>query len=159
MAQWVKNLPAMQETQETWVWSLGWEAPLEKEMATHSSIFAWGVPWTQEPRGLQSIGPQKVGHNLETKQQWQHPYAAGIILFILHRKTGVLWPQSQKAGGDQAQIQAQFCEALKPQDIFTYLMLKLSRFSYFIHNFPKWKFKYITKIASQSWNTFSPFTS
>ena len=49
----VKNLPAMQETQ---VRSLGWEDPLEKDMATHSSILAWRIPWTEEPSGLQSIG-------------------------------------------------------------------------------------------------------
>ena len=53
MAQRVKNLPAMQETQEMWVWSLDWEDPLEKEMAIHSSILAWKMPWTQEPVGLQ----------------------------------------------------------------------------------------------------------
>ena len=93
------------------------------------------------------------------KQQQQDSYTVGIILFILHRKTGVLWPKSQKAGGDQAEIQAKFSEALKPQDTFNYLMLKLSRFSYFMDNFPKWKFKYTNKIASQSQNTFSPFTS
>ena len=52
MAQWVKNLPAMQETQETWVLSLGQEDPLEKEMATHSSILAWRNLWTEEPGGL-----------------------------------------------------------------------------------------------------------
>ena len=52
MAQQVKNLPAMQETQETWVRSLGQEDPLEKEMATHSSILAWEIPWTEEPGGL-----------------------------------------------------------------------------------------------------------
>ena len=51
----VKNLPAMQETQ---VQSLGWEDPLEKEMSTHSSIFAWRIPWTEEPGRLQSIGSQ-----------------------------------------------------------------------------------------------------
>ena len=49
MAHWVKNLPAMQEAQETQVQSLGWEDPLEKEMATHSSIFAWKTPWREEP--------------------------------------------------------------------------------------------------------------
>ena len=49
----VKNLPAMQNTQ---VRSLGWEAPLEKEMATHSSVLAWRIPWTEEPRELQSVG-------------------------------------------------------------------------------------------------------
>ena len=56
MAQRVKNLPAMQETQETQVWSLGWEYPLEEEMATHSSILAWEIPWTEEPGGLQTQG-------------------------------------------------------------------------------------------------------
>ena len=50
--------------QETWVWSLGWEDPLEKEMATHSSSLAWETPWTEEPGGLQSIESQKVGHDL-----------------------------------------------------------------------------------------------
>ena len=49
MTQLVKNPPAMQET---WVWSLGWEDPLEKEMATHSSILAWRIPWTEEPDGV-----------------------------------------------------------------------------------------------------------
>ena len=49
----VKNPPAIQET---WVQSLGWEYPLEEEMATHSSILAWEIPWTEEPEGLQSIG-------------------------------------------------------------------------------------------------------
>ena len=58
MAQMVKNLPAVQETQ---VRFLG-EDPLEKEMATHSSILAWSIPWTEDPGGLQSIGLQKVGH-------------------------------------------------------------------------------------------------
>ena len=52
MAQAVKNLPAMQDT---WVQSLGWEDPLEKEMATHSSILAWEIPWTEEPGGLRTV--------------------------------------------------------------------------------------------------------
>ena len=60
MAQLVKNLPAMQET---WVRFLGWEDPLEKEMATHSSTLAWKISWTEEPGGLQSMGSQRVGHN------------------------------------------------------------------------------------------------
>ena len=55
--------------QEMWVQSLGQEAPLEKEMATHSSIPAWEISWTEEPGGLQSMGSQRVGHNLVTKQQ------------------------------------------------------------------------------------------
>ena len=63
MAQGVKNLPAMQETQETQVQSLGQENPLEEEMATHSSILAWSISWTEEPGRLQSKGLQRVGHN------------------------------------------------------------------------------------------------
>ena len=60
MAQLVKNLPTMQETR---VQSLGQEDPLEKEMATHSSIFAWRIPCTEEPGGLQSMESQRVGHD------------------------------------------------------------------------------------------------
>ena len=60
MAQWVKNLPAMQETLETWVRFLGQEDLLQKEMATHSGILAWRIPQTEEPGGLQSMGSQRV---------------------------------------------------------------------------------------------------
>ena len=56
----VKNLPAMQDT---WVRSLDWKDPLEKEMATHSSILAWRISWTEEPGRLSSMGPERVGHN------------------------------------------------------------------------------------------------
>ena len=63
MAQRVKRLPAMQET---WVRSLGREDSLEKEMATHSSIVAWRIPWTEEPDGLQSMGSQIVRHDSAT---------------------------------------------------------------------------------------------
>ena len=59
----VKNLPVMQEMQKTWVQSLGWEDPLEEEIATHSSTLAWKIPWTEEPGRLQSIGSQRVGHD------------------------------------------------------------------------------------------------
>ena len=59
MAQTVKCLPTMRETQ---VRSLGWEDPLEKEMATYSSILAWKIPWTEEPGELQSKGSHKVGY-------------------------------------------------------------------------------------------------
>ena len=59
----------MQETQEMRVQSLGLEDPLEEEMATHSSSSAWEIPWTEEPGRLQSVGPQRVGHDLATKQQ------------------------------------------------------------------------------------------
>ena len=60
MAQRLRLLPA---TRETWVRSLGWEDPLKKEMATHSSILAWRIPWTEEPGGLQSTGSQRVRHD------------------------------------------------------------------------------------------------
>ena len=59
----VQNPPAMQELKETRVRSLGQEDPLEKVMAAHSSIFAWRIPWTEEPGRLQSTGSQRVGHN------------------------------------------------------------------------------------------------
>ena len=52
----------MQETQETWIRSLGWEDPLKKEMAAHSSIFAWEILWTEAPSGIQSMGLQRFGH-------------------------------------------------------------------------------------------------
>ena len=60
VAQMVKNLSAMQET---WIQSLGREDPLEKEMATHSGIPAWRIPWTEEPGGLQSMGSQRLRHD------------------------------------------------------------------------------------------------
>ena len=58
-----KILPAMQEPQETWVRSLGWEDSLEEGMAAHFSIFAWRIPWTEKPGRLQSIGSQRVRHD------------------------------------------------------------------------------------------------
>ena len=60
VAQMVKCLPAMQKI---WVQSLGWEDPLEKEMAAHSSTLAWKIPWTEEHGRLQSMGSQRVGHD------------------------------------------------------------------------------------------------
>ena len=59
----VTNLPARQETRDMWVQSLGREDPLEEEMAAHSSILAWRIPWTEEPGGLQSMESQRVRHN------------------------------------------------------------------------------------------------
>ena len=77
----VKNLPAMQETQ---VWSLGWEDPLEKGMATHSSILAWRILWIEEPGGLQSMGSQRVRHdwvtNAHTKYKYSHFEGCGTLL-------------------------------------------------------------------------------
>ena len=60
VAEMVKNLSAMQET---WVWSQGQKEPLQKGMATHSSILAWRILWKEEPGGLQSMGSQRVGHD------------------------------------------------------------------------------------------------
>ena len=57
--------------QEMWIWSLGREDPLEEDMATHSSIHAWEIPWTEKPCRLQSMGSQRVGHDLGTRQQQQ----------------------------------------------------------------------------------------
>ena len=64
-----KNSPPMQETQTK---SLGWEDPPEEGMATHSSILAWGIPWREEPGGLQSMGSQRVGHDLATEYTHMH---------------------------------------------------------------------------------------
>ena len=76
----VKNLPAKQET---WIRSLGKEDPLEKEMATHSSIFAWKIPWTGELGRLQSTGSQRVGHNWETKQQHEAFTNSRVRVFLM----------------------------------------------------------------------------
>ena len=66
LVQLVKNLPAVQEIR---VEPLGWEDPLEKGMTTYSSMLAWRIPWTEEPGRLQSMGSQRVGHVLATKEQ------------------------------------------------------------------------------------------
>ena len=72
VAQRVKRLPAMQET---WVQSLGWEDPLEKEMETHSSTLAWKIPGTGEPGRLQYMGSQRVGHDwVNEKEQMRDKY-------------------------------------------------------------------------------------
>ena len=71
----VINPPAIQEMQ---VQSLGWEDPLEEEMATHSSILAWEIPWTEEPRKLQSKESQRLRPDLATKQQ-QHSHHNGLV--------------------------------------------------------------------------------
>ena len=78
-----KNLPAMWET---WVSSLGLEDPLEKEMATHSSILAWEILWREEPGGLQSMGLQRVILDLVTKQQWRPSNPCSWVLLIEKEK-------------------------------------------------------------------------
>ena len=72
-----KNLPSNAEMR---VQSLDWEDPLEEEVATHSSINAWEIPWTGEPGGLQPMGSQRIGHELMTKQQQQQVLPAVISL-------------------------------------------------------------------------------
>ena len=79
MDQKLKHLPVMQET---WVRSLGQEDPLEKEVATHSSILAWRIPWTEESGGLQSTGSQRVGHDRASDLIYLFNYRGGTI-FIL----------------------------------------------------------------------------
>ena len=75
VAQMVKNLPAMQET---WVRSLGWEDPLAKEMASHSSILAWKIPQTEEPGRLHSIGLKTVEHDQTTNM---HKHISRYIIY------------------------------------------------------------------------------
>ena len=80
VAQTVKNPLAMQETQ---VWSLGQEDPLKKGMATHPSILAWRIPWTEEPGGLQSVGVQRVRHNWATNTFIFHWYTSSLVQYNL----------------------------------------------------------------------------
>ena len=71
----VKNLPAMQEVQGTWIQSLGWEVPLEEGMATHPSILTWRIPWTEEPGGLQSSELQ----SRTDWNDWAHIFQKKIV--------------------------------------------------------------------------------
>ena len=82
LAQRLKCLPAMWGT---WVRSLGQEDPLEKEMATHSSIFAWRIPWTEEPGGLPSTGLQRVGHDWATSLHFTYYFLYFCFFFFLTR--------------------------------------------------------------------------
>ena len=101
MAQWVKNLPAMQETQEPWVWPLSWEDLPEEEMATHSSILDWEIPWTEEPAGLQSKGSQRLSTARSTASDKVALSFSAFGLFLLGRDIIVLpigkdWKQKEK---------------------------------------------------------------
>ena len=93
VAQLVKNLPAMQETR---VWALNWKNPLEKGMATHSSILAWRIPWTEKPGGLQSMELQRVGQDWVTKH-----------VCILYEKAP--WPDAALCWGKNALLPVLFC--------------------------------------------------
>ena len=75
----VKHLPAMRETR---VWSLGWEDPLEKGMATHSKTLAWKIPWTEEPSRLQSMGLKRVGHDWVTSLSYYKNAVAKDFFFF-----------------------------------------------------------------------------
>ena len=72
--------------EETRVWSLGGEDPLEKGMATHSSILAWRIPWTEGPGGLQSVGLQRVGHDCRDLAQVTSKDLAGIKVWVALRE-------------------------------------------------------------------------
>ena len=98
VVQRLKRLPAMRET---WVRSLGWEAPLEKEIATHSSILAWRIPWMEEPGGLQSTGSQRVGHDWATSLHFTL-----LLILLTPHESCIKWAHFQVKGdhkflGDQ----------------------------------------------------------
>ena len=89
--------------QETWVWSLGWEDPLEKEMATHSNVLAWRSPWAEELGGLQSMGPQRVGHDWVTNtfsvQTWNQRVKFQVEDFrvlMFWRPAGPTWVRCRR---------------------------------------------------------------
>ena len=83
VAQKVKNLPAIWET---WVRNLSWEDPLEEGMATHSSILAWSIPWTEEPGGLESIGLQRVRHDWVASSAQHHGTIAPTTISVMREK-------------------------------------------------------------------------
>ena len=98
VAQMVKNLPAMWETR---VWSLGWEGPLGKGMATYTSILAWRIPWTQEPGGLQSVGSQRVGHDWATNTHTHththtHTQKMALQSWTVSKEEQLKWCQGKK---------------------------------------------------------------
>ena len=80
----------MQEMQEMWVWSLGWEDPLEKERATHSSVLAWRIPQTEEPGGPQATGSQRAGHNRVCMAD-ARPWAQQWLWHQMHLLWSKLW--------------------------------------------------------------------
>ena len=113
----MKSLSAVQEFQETGVGCLGWDDPLEEGMATHSSNLAWRIPWTEEPGGLQSMGPQRVGHDLTAKKQWQQ-CSTNLLKFLkclrLSLTTEHLWAQQDSLGRRGGSAQAQSPRGSQP---------------------------------------------
>ena len=104
VAHMVKNPPA---TQETWVWSLGWEDPLEEGMAPHSSILARKIPWTEEPGGLQSMGSLRVGHNwapslsLFTFMHWRRKWQPAPAFCLENPRGREAWRAVQSMSSQQ----------------------------------------------------------
>ena len=123
----VKNPPSMQDT---WVRSLSWEDPLQEGMATHSSILAWRISWTEEPGGLQSKGSQRVGHRHKwvTKHTYQHHLSSWLrvlICSIFHFPLNLwsqLWYlilriQSSFCGGSSSEfLRHQPCQKMSPPE-------------------------------------------
>ena len=97
-----KNLPTMQDTQETWVQSLGWEDLLEEGMETPSSILAWKIPWTEEPGGLQSMGSQKSCTGLKGLRERE--MRRGMVGRIRGRKTKERAVNNSKTGREAAAV-------------------------------------------------------
>ena len=96
MVQQVKNSPAMQETQEMWVWSLGWEDPLGNETATHSNILAWEIPWTGKSGGLQRIRHDWVTTHTNTQIMSVYIFTAvyTYLLWVLKKYKAYLGPMN-----------------------------------------------------------------
>ena len=114
----VRNLPEMQETQETWVWTLGREDPLEEGMASHSSILGWKIPWTEETSGLWPIGPQKVRHDCT-----QHS-AIDLRNWGQRVREVKEFKQGQKPLSGRLGLYTQVCCSLVPTSPTTILLLR-----------------------------------
>ena len=134
VAQRLKHLPGMRETR---VWSLGREDPLEKEMATHSSILAWRIPWREEPGRLQSMGSQRVGHDWETslhftdtctiqKHVWLLFFSIFMILPLFQICCSCQWYQSSRL----QILVIMTCSNVKFKQTFLNISYLLSHFSH-----------------------------
>ena len=115
MAQVVKNLPAIQETQ---VQILGQEAPLEEEMATHCSMLAWKIPWTEEPGRLQSMRSQRIRHDWAHMHLCVHAHVYTHVHAIIYTHTFVHKPRYKLVRGHSPQ--KQFPEIGKSQDLICF---------------------------------------
>ena len=123
----VKNLPAMQETPGTSVWSLGWEDPLEKEMATHSSIRAWKIPWTEEPGR-----PQSRCHQESDTTEHAHLYNGQMkhFTFSWQEASWIVWKEKnhEKEQTNSVQIlpaqQSSLIYGQKPMYILSFIFSK-----------------------------------